>query len=235
MIGQDGKPVPFTAWALRYKDVPPQREGLREALCTLGNGYFATRGAAPESRADGTHYPGTYIAGCCNQLRTEVAGREVENESLVNAPNWLPLTFAVGDGAWLGQGRTEVLSDRHDLDLRHGVLTRRLRVRDDLGHRTLVTQRRFVHMGAAHLGALETTIVPENWSGRLHVRTEIDGTVTNGGVPRYRELASRHLVPDESGALPPDGMVLVVETSQSHIRIAEAVRTRVSRDGMQVR
>ena len=235
MIGQDGKPVPLTAWALRYKDVAPQREGLREALCTLGNGYFATRGAVPESRADGVHYPGTYLAGCFNQLRTEVAGRAVENESLVNAPNWLPLTFAVGGGAWLGRGDTDVLSDRQDLDLRHGVLTRWLRVRDDLGHRTLVIQRRFVHMGAAHLGALETTIVAENWSGRLEVRSEIDGTVTNSGVPRYRELASGHLVPGHACALPPDGMLLVVETSQSHIRIAEAVRTRVFHDGMRVR
>ncbi len=234
MIGQFGKPEPITAWTLRYKDVAPQREGLREALCTLGNGYFATRGAAPESRADGTHYPGTYIAGCFNQLWTEIAGRTVENESLVNAPNWLPLTFAVGDGAWLGLDHAEVLSDRQDLDLRCGVLTRRLRVRDQLGHRTLVTQRRFVHMGAAHLGALETTIVPENWSGRLHVRSEIDGAVTNGGVPRYRDLASRHLVPCHARAVAPDGMLLVVETSQSHIRIAEAVRTRVFHNGVQV-
>ncbi len=235
MIGQYGNTIPMTAWTLRYKDVAPQQEGLREALCTLGNGYFATRGAAPESRADGTHYPGTYISGCFNQLRTEVAGRAVENESQVNAPNWLPLTFAVGDGAWLGQGHTEVLSDRQELDLLRGVLIRRLRVRDDLGHQTLVTQRRFVHMAAAHLGALEMTIVPENWAGRLHVRSEIDGTVTNSGVPRYHELASRHLVPGHACALPPDGMLLVVETSQSHIRIAEAARTRVFHDGVAVR
>ena len=88
------------------KDSFPQQEGLREALCTLGNGYFATRGAAPESAADGTHYPGTYIAGCYNELRTEIAGRTVENESLVNAPNWLPLTFAAEDGPWLDLGRS---------------------------------------------------------------------------------------------------------------------------------
>ena len=80
------------------KDSCRSQEGLREALCTVGNGYFATRGAAPESRADGTHYPGTYIAGCYNELRTEIAGRTVENESLVNAPNWLPLTFAPRTG-----------------------------------------------------------------------------------------------------------------------------------------
>lgn len=49
MLGQDGKPVPVTGWLLRYDDVAGPQEGLREALCTLGNGYFATRGAAPES------------------------------------------------------------------------------------------------------------------------------------------------------------------------------------------
>jgi alpha,alpha-trehalase len=38
---------------LVYGHFVPGEEALREALCTTGNGYFATRGAAPESRADG--------------------------------------------------------------------------------------------------------------------------------------------------------------------------------------
>jgi alpha,alpha-trehalase len=191
---------------------------------------FATRGAAPESRADGVHYPGTYIAGCYNRLQTVIAGRVTENESLVNAPNWLCLTFAAGDGPWLGLGGAEMLEDCQDLDLRRGALTRRRLVRDSLGHRTRITHRRFVHMGSAHLAALEMTITPD-WSGRLRIRSEIDGMVANCGVPRYRELASRHLVPVEAGCPSADSMLLVVETSQSHIRIAEAARTRVFRDG----
>ena len=78
-------------WILAYEGFDPDAEGEREALCTLGNGYFATRGTAPEAVADGTHYPGTYVAGVYNRLVTEFAGRVVENESLVNAPNWLPV------------------------------------------------------------------------------------------------------------------------------------------------
>ena len=74
MIGDDGKPVPLTDWTLHYENVAPRHERLREALCTLGNGYFATRGAAPESHADGVHYPATYIAGCFSELRTEIVG-----------------------------------------------------------------------------------------------------------------------------------------------------------------
>ena len=234
MIGQEGKPVPVTEWTLRYEGYSPREEGLREALCTTGNGYFATRGAAPESAADGIHYPGTYIAGCYNELRTEIAGHTVENESLVNAPNWLPLTFAAEDGPWLDPGETTVLQHQQELDLRRGVLTRRLRIRDGQGRITRTTCRRFAHMGAAHLAALEMTIVPENWSGRLRVRSELDGTVENTGVPRYRQLPSRHLVPIEARSLDTAAVLLVVETSQSHIRIAEAARTRLFRNGARV-
>ena len=168
-----------------------------------GQWLLRHRGAAPESAADGTHYPGTYIAGCYNMLRTEIAGRSVESESLVNAPNWLPLTFAVEDGPWLDLDHVEVLQCQQELDLRRGVLTRKLRIRDSQGRIMHATCRRFVHMGAAHLAAIEATIVPENWSGKLRVRSELDGAVENTGVPRYRQLASRHLVPVEARSLNP--------------------------------
>jgi len=36
-------------WSLTYEGFLPTEEGRREALCTLGNGVFATRGAAPEA------------------------------------------------------------------------------------------------------------------------------------------------------------------------------------------
>jgi len=94
---RDGTAPDVNEWVLAYEGFDPAREGLREALCTLGNGYFATRGAAPESRADGVHYPGTYVAGCWNRLRDEVLGQSIDNESMVNLPNWLPVTFAVDD------------------------------------------------------------------------------------------------------------------------------------------
>ncbi|WP_443094276.1 hypothetical protein [Pseudarthrobacter sp. ATCC 49987] len=56
-------------WLLGYDGYDPAVEGLREALCTLGNGDWATRGAAPEADADVVHYPGTYLAGVYNRVR----------------------------------------------------------------------------------------------------------------------------------------------------------------------
>jgi alpha,alpha-trehalase len=216
-----------STWTLAYEGFDPGEERLREALCTLGNGYFATRGAAPETAADDVHYPGTYVAGCYNRLVSQVGGREVENEDLVNVPNWLPLTWRPQDGDWLDLRAAEVLDYRQEVDLRRGVLTRFLRARDQRRRVTAVTQRRFVHMADHHLAGLETTLVPENWSGRLLVRSALDGRVTNAGVERYRSLDGRHLHPLESGLVGEDAIWLLVETRSSHVRIAQAARTRV--------
>ena len=88
------------AWTIVYDGYDAAQEGLRESLCTVGNGYLATRGCASEARADGVHYPGTYAAGVFNRLIDEMQGRVVDNESLVNLPNWLAVTFRIDGEEW---------------------------------------------------------------------------------------------------------------------------------------
>jgi trehalose/maltose hydrolase-like predicted phosphorylase len=223
-----------SAWSLIYEGFNPDEEGQREALCTLGNGYLATRGAAPESRAGDVHYPGSYGAGLYNRLRDTVDGHTIENESLVNLPNWLPLTFRIDDGPWFDLAEVEVLEHRQELDLRRGVLVRITRFTDTADRTTRLTQRRFVHMGHAHLCGLQTTLVAEDWSGRIDLRSSLDGTVENSGVARYRRLSGRHLQPVSAEAADDETLLLVTETTQSHVRIAEAARTRVLHDHSQV-
>jgi beta-phosphoglucomutase family hydrolase len=89
------------SWSQVYMGFDPKDEGRREALCALGNGYFVTRGTAPEARADDVHYPGTYLAGGYNRLKTKLAGRMVANEDLVNIPNWLCLNFRIPGEEWI--------------------------------------------------------------------------------------------------------------------------------------
>ena len=219
------------AWTFTFEGYDPHNEKLREALCTVGNGYFATRGAAPESRAGQVHYPGTYAAGVYNRLDDVVAGTKTDNESLVNLPNWLPLTFRIDGGDWFDVDAVTLLSYRQTLDLRGAVLTRELRFRDDVGRTTSVTQNRFVAMHMAHVAALETTILAEDWSGTIEIRSMIDGNVRNSGVERYRELASTHLRPLNKRALSENSVSLTVETTQSQIPVALTARTTVWRDG----
>ena len=217
--------------ALIFDTFEPEQERLREALCTLGNGYFASRGAPPECTADDVHYPGTYAAGCYNRLTTEIAGREVENEDLVNLPNWLPLTFQIDEDPWFDLSAVELLSFRQELDMERAVFSRAIRFRDRAGRVTRLTERRLVHMRQPHLAALEFKIQPENWTGRLIIRSALDGRVVNDGVARYRGLNNRHLEPVRTEAIDDETLCLKVQTSQSEIRIAEAARTRLFVDG----
>ncbi len=217
----------MSEWILTYEGFDPDQEGLREALCTLGNGYFATRGAAPESKDDGVHYPGTYLAGGYNRRTSEIAEHTIENEDLVNLPNWLCLSFRVRGEDWFDASTVEILSYRQRLHLHEGLFHREIRFRDRDGRQTLLRSRRLVHMALPHIAATRLELVPENWSGEFEIRSAIDGRVVNNGVARYRSLANRHL---ETLAIEPvgeEGMLLKSRTNQSHIEIAEAVRTRV--------
>ena len=214
-------------WVLAYEGFDPAHEGHREALTTLGNGYFATRGAAPECSADGVHYPGTYVAGVYNRLVSEVEGRRVEDESMVNTPNWLALDVRVGDGEWWSAGGLRSASERRELDLRRGVLTRRVLLSDGAGRRLTVTQRRLVSMARPHISALETVLAAEGWSGPVSVRSGVDGRVTNANVAEYRALANRHLATVSGRKVADDVLLVEAETSQSRVRIATAVRTAV--------
>jgi len=225
---------PPSVWTLVYDSFDPARQGLREALCALGNGYVVTRGALPEAEADGVHYPGTYVAGLYNRARTEIAGRTVENEDLVNVPNWLPLRFRVAGGAWFDAQQADLLEHRFELDMRNGTLTRWLRWQDPDGRRTSVVQRRFASMKDQHLAGLETTFVAENWSGTIEVSSGLDGRVVNAGVKRYRDLNPHHLQVLGQAEVDTETVDLQVETTQSHVRVALAARTRLLAGGEQL-
>ncbi len=217
----------WRTWSLDYSDYVPELQGLREALCTLGNGYFATRGAEPEMEADTIHYPGTYLAGGYNRLQTEMAGRIIENEDLVNMPNWLGLTFRFPGEEWFTIDDMELISYRKGVDLKNGVLYRSLHVRDRAGRETRIYHRRIVCMHNMHMAGLETGIAPVNWSGDLEIRSSLDGQVDNSGVKRYQALNNKHLEPVCTSEIDERTIGLQVQTNQSKLAVAQAARTEV--------
>ncbi|MFB7273461.1 glycoside hydrolase family 65 protein [Streptomyces sp. NPDC056244] len=222
------------AWTWTYEGYDPESERLREALCTLGNGYFATRGAASETSAGPAHYPGTYVAGCYNRLVSTVAGRRIENEDLVNLPDWLPLRYRMHPegaepGPWLSPDGAGLAAHRQILDLRQGTLVRASVYEDGAGRRLTVEQCRLVHMGEPHLAAQRTAFTAGGWAGSVEVESGLDGDVRNAGVERYGDLANRHLTRWHTGSEHGDTLWLRCRTVNSDIRVALAARTRASR------
>ncbi len=214
-------------WTLSYFDYLPKSEKSREALLTVGNGYFGTRGAMEETSASDTNYPGTYIAGLYNRLSTPIADRDVENEDFVNAPNWLPIRFKIDDEPWFDPNQTKIIYIDRKLDFKTGILTRHMLVEDTENRKTAIHSERMASMDSQHQAGIRYSVTPLNYDAVISFSSALDGTHINDGVSRYRALNQQHLKPVEQGG---NGNTswLLVKTTQSEIEIAEAAKLTLS-------
>jgi len=215
-------------WDLVYDDFVSAQEGTREALCTTGNGYWATRGSVPGSVSDTVHCPGTYVAGVYNRCTSDLGDRVVETEHLVNTPDWTFLTVRAVDGPVFEPGTPESTSHHQELDLRTGVSTFVDTYRDGVGRRTRVVTRRFHSLTDQHLAALELTVEAENWTGEVVITSAINADVANRNVTADRSLRSVHLRQGSHRELDRTTMMYETVTDQSEIALALAVRTRTA-------
>lgn len=219
--------LPERGWILSYHGFHAEQERLREALTTVGNGYFGTRGSLEsEPIDDDIHYPGTYIAGLFNKAGTEIHDRTIYNNDFVNCPNWTRVSVHIDGGERLSPHTCEVVSYRQWLDIRRAVLHRVVTYRDNEGRITRITTRRFASMDSPHLGVLTLSTQPLNHSSGIEIQSMLDGQVRNYGVERYRDLEQRHLetVTAEERS---DGSLLQVRTANSNHDIYMRARTRV--------
>ena len=214
-------------WKLTFTDYDPREELLRETLMTLGNGYFSTRGAAEEHTAGEYHYPGTYISGGYNRLISLVSGREIQNEDLVNWPNWLGLSFRINGENWFDLKDVKIISYEQTLNMKNGEVKRKVHFNDNEGRESKLQSSRIVSMDNPHVGAMKWSIIPLNWSGMIEVKSGLDGSVTNAGVERYKSLKSKHLIVEGKKKLSNATFQLESFSSQSHLHVSEAVRTLI--------
>ncbi|MCY1065804.1 glycoside hydrolase family 65 protein [Nannocystis sp. RBIL2] len=220
-------------WSIVYESFDEEHEGQREALCALGNGHFVTRGAVPWAAAGGPHYPGTYRAGLYNHKTSVVDGQSLHHEGLVNLPNWVRVDVGLAEGEWFSLARAEVLEYRQELDLRQGLLIRRVRFELD-GRRATLTERRLVHLGETHLAAQQLQLEVEGAGAEVHLRSWLDGQVTNANASEYRGADGDHLEQFEVAAPGAGLLTLRARTCGSRLEFALATRTRVFVEGGEV-
>ncbi len=218
------------SWLLKYHDYDQEMERSREALLAVGNGYFGTRGALEESRANKVNYPGTYITGLFNRLVSKVGERDIENEDFVNVINWLPVSFRIDKGPWFEftpEPTFKVQEIHRTLDLRQGELVREMVVEDAEGRMTRVVSTRFAGMADPHRAGLRYALTPLNYEGTIEIKSGLHGDHRNAGVERYNTLEQQQL---EALGEAASGEVseLVVKTTQSDIIIAVCASCSIS-------
>jgi beta-phosphoglucomutase family hydrolase len=223
--------LPSHCWQLGYHGFHDEEERLREAMTTVGNGYFGTRGSLEsETINDNIHNPGTYIAGLFDRAGTEVHGRTIYNNDFVNCPNWTAVTTHVDGGPALSPHSCEVLGYRHWTDLYSAVTHHDLTLRDEHGRITQIRTERFASMQRPHLAAMRYTVKPVNYSDRITIRSSIDGRVKNFLVERYRDLEQHHLEPGTEEQRD-DGAYLEMKTIHSDHAVCMRSRTSLRAAG----
>nr|WP_279593597.1 glycosyl hydrolase family 65 protein [Pseudodesulfovibrio sp. S3-i] len=220
-------------WYLSYHGFEPGDEKLRETLTTVGNGYLGTRGAYECECSSYYFYPGTYISGIFNKTPSDVQGREIWNNDLVNCPNWLPVVFKIGNGEFVSPLSMEILSYSHRLHMREGVMERHMVVKDQVGRITRISSRRVASMADAHLMALQFDYTPLNYTAKITFRSSLNGNVSNEGVARYSSLNTNHLN-RVGGGKAGNGIYLHMETTHSRYQIVMTAKTRLLEDGKPV-
>ncbi|MEE4177796.1 MAG: glycosyl hydrolase family 65 protein [Bacteroides sp.] len=243
-------------WTVIYKGFDKKEHPLQEALCSLGNGYFVIRGGLEMARnktgsermAKGNaeakskvreefkdkdeiagkdwNYPGTYLAGGYNRLKSVVQNKIIENEDLVNWPNWMFLNFRIDGGEWFDLEHVEILHFETRLHLKAGILERIMRFCDAEKRETSIISRRLVSMDNYHLSALQWQFKAENWSGKVTFRSGIDGCIINNNVARYADLNQDHIEVLEKGAIGDTSVFLVSRSRQSQIIMAQGAQLK---------
>ncbi|MEO0264545.1 MAG: hypothetical protein ABIM17_04755 [candidate division WOR-3 bacterium] len=148
-----------------------------ETCFALTNGYIGIRGINEEVFCD--EIPGTFIAGVFDKDTAQVT-------ELVNLPNPIGLRIYI-NREYLNPLKCEVLEFRRVLDLKQGLLFRKLRLKDEKGRITSIEGFRFVSMKNKNLIVQKYNVVCENYSAVLNVESFIDAaTVNSKDVPNDR-------------------------------------------------
>jgi trehalose/maltose hydrolase-like predicted phosphorylase len=140
----------------------------RESIFTIGNGYLATRGAFEE--------------GCLGDRRATLAhgvfdAAPAVRTELANLPDWLPVdVFLNGERFSLELGRLEAFEQQ--LDLRTGVLTRRVRWRSPAGDVATLVFERFASLAAPHALLQRVSVTPA-FDGEVEFRASLNGHTAN--------------------------------------------------------
>ncbi len=206
----------YTDWTITETDFDPEQLHHKETVFTIGNGYLGVRGSFEEgySRA----LAATFIHGVYNDV-------PVVYTELANCPDWLPLVIRVdGDSFRLDSGT--VLSYERQLDLRSGVLSRKVRWRSPNGKTLDLNFERFASQADENVVALRCQLTPVDFDGVIQIQGSINGYPENQGFNHWELLAqgdSRF-----SSRVGERGIWLHVRTRNSRIELGMAAVLKLS-------
>lgn len=170
-------------WLIIEEKFRPEKCEVSEAIFSLANEYMGTRGNFEEGfRGEGETLEGCYIGGIFVKEKQKYAWKRkcFPNYSnfMVHTTNWLRTRVEV-DGEEFSMSESEYGDYRRQLDMRNGVLTRKLTFKTKSGLETQVSWERIISHSDRHCGAIRVGIKALNHNKPVEVTMLLDSKKEN--------------------------------------------------------
>ncbi|MDL9981008.1 glycoside hydrolase family 65 protein [Microbacterium sp. ASV49] len=184
MMDRDRFPV--DEWRLVETSFSQEDAGVTETLFAVGNGYLGLRGNHPEGRLAFEH--GTYVNGFHETFAIQHAenayGLAEIGQTIVDAPDAKVMRVYVDDEP-LSLDVAELLEYERALDMRDGVLRRRILWRTPSGKEVRVDYDRLVSFEERHLAIMRLDVTVLNADAPVTISCQLvnrqDGEDVYGG------------------------------------------------------
>jgi kojibiose phosphorylase len=194
-------------WLVAEDSLDPASIRSAEALFTVGNGRFATRGSFEE------RYPGDQPATLAHGVW---APHPIAVSELANLPDWTSLDIHV-DGARFSLADGEILRYWRMLDLRSGLLRRNVTWRSPSGVTVELGFERFASLADARVAGVRLTVTTLDHAERIEVHAGLDARVDTDGRAHLEPVAQA-----ACGRLAE--LTVAVRGSQTRVALATSVR-----------
>ncbi len=168
-------------WKIVEEGFNPELNRISESIFSIGNGKMGQR-ANFEEKYSGDTLNGTYVAGIYYPDKTRVGwwknGYPEYFAKIINSTNWIGINVIV-NGEELDLATAKVLSFTRELDMQHGLLSRRFVAELTNGNQVEVSSHRFVSIAATEIGAIRYAVKALNFSGEIAFTSYLDGDVKN--------------------------------------------------------
>lgn len=217
-------------WQLVQTTHEPNRNIYFETILTQSNGYMGVRGYTEEPHTAGDSCREGYLAGVfseVNETATEIIGDfPWPVLQMVSLPDLFHTRIYL-DGTEFNPPEGVVEGYERVLNLRNGLLKRRMAWKDSEGRRTDLVFERFLSGDIQHLACQRVTVRPLNWEGDVHIHHELDGDPTTYfrcGDTTQPEIPHKHFVQHEVQRRGTCGIIATsTKTTKHEVAIAAGV------------
>ncbi|MDA3929982.1 MAG: family 65 glycosyl hydrolase domain-containing protein [Prolixibacteraceae bacterium] len=168
-------------WKIIEEGFHPENNRISESIFSLGNGRKGGRGNF-EEKYSGSTLPGNYIAGVYYPDKTRVGwwknGYPEYFAKVLNAANWIGINVSV-DGEELDLAKMLIESFRRELNMQEGTLSRTFIASFKNGKKVKVTSIRFLSIVTPEIGAIQYSVEPLNFDGKIKLTPFVDFDVQN--------------------------------------------------------